>query len=165
MSLDGYIADENQDIGFLDLVKKEGEDYGYEKFSNSTDVVILGRKTWDTLSSFNIPDPYPGKKVFVISKRKSGFSGVAEYYNGDLSELIESIRQKEGKKIHIDGGSEIVRSLLEKKLIDKIILSVIPVILGNGTPLFQPSFVKQSLRLVNTINFSTGLVQLHYELI
>jgi dihydrofolate reductase len=165
MSLDGYIADENQNIGFLDLVKNEREDYGYEAFSETTDVVILGRKTWDTLISFKIPDPYSGKKVYVISKSKVGFSGVAEFYNGDLSELIESIRQKEGKNIHIDGGSEIVRALLEKKLIDRFIISVIPVLLGNGIPLFRPSFVKQNLRHVNTTSFSTGLVQIEYELI
>lgn len=165
MSLDGYIADENQDIGFLDLVKKEGEDYGYEGFSNSTDVVILGRKTWDTLVSFNIPDPYFGKKVYVISKSKTGTEGVAEFYNGDLNELIKNIRLTDGKDIFIDGGSEVVRSLLEKKLIDKIILSVIPVILGNGIPLFRPSFVKQYLRFVDARSFSSGLVQLHYDLI
>jgi dihydrofolate reductase len=164
MSLDGYIADENQDIGFLGLVKKDGEDYGYEAFSKTTDVVILGRKTWDKLVSFNIPNPYPGKKVYVISKSKTGTEGEAGFYNGDLTELIESIRLNDGKDIHIDGGSEIVRSLLEKKLIDKLILSVIPVLLGNGIPLFRPSFVKQNLRLVNTKSFSTGLVQLHYEL-
>jgi len=165
MSLDGFIADTAGDIDFLRLVEKEGEDYGYNTFSSSTDVVILGRKTWDTVLSFNIPDLYSGKKVYVISSSRKGQDGNAYYYNGDLSALISKLKSETGLDIYIDGGGELVFSLLSVKLIDRMIISVIPVLLGGGTRLFRPSFPLQSIKLTNCLTFSTGLVQLHYELI
>jgi len=165
MSLDGFIADAAGDIDFLRLVEKEGEDYGFNTFSSSTDVVILGRKTWDTVVSFNIPDLYSGKKVYVISSGRKGQDGIAEYFNGDLSALIRKLKSETGLDIYIDGGGELVLSLLRVKLIDRIIISVIPVLLGDGTRLFRPSFPLQSIKLTNCLAFSTGLVQLHYELI
>jgi dihydrofolate reductase len=165
MSLDGYIADADGDIGFLRLVEKDGEDYGYSTFSSSTDVVILGRKTWDTVLSFNIPELYSGKKVYVVSSGRKGQDGIAEYYNGDLGALIGKLKSETGLDIHIDGGGELVFSLLKEKLIDRMVVSVIPVLLGGGTRLFRPSFTFQKIKLTNCLTFSTGLVQLHYETI
>lgn len=163
MSLDGYIADEKQGIGFLGLVEKAGEDYGYSAFSSTTDVVILGRKTWDTVLLFNIPVPYEGKKVYVISRSRQGTQGVAEYYNGELPALIHDLKARQGLDIYIDGGSEIVHSLLKDRLIDKLIISVIPVLLGNGVPLFKPPLPQQKLTLLQRQSYPSGLLQLTYK--
>ncbi len=163
ISLDGYIADSDGGISFLQQVEKDGEDYGYKEFSSSTDVVILGRKTWETVLSFNLPEVYSGKQVFVISKKKEGREGNVVYYGGDIPTLIRKLKSETGLNIHIDGGAEVVYTMLKDKLIDRIIVSVIPVLLGDGIRLFGSSFPVHRLKLKQCLTFSTGLVQLHYE--
>lgn len=163
MSLDGFIADGEQSIGFLKSVEQEGEDYGYHAFFSTTDVVVLGRKTWDSLKLLNILQPYNGKKVFVISRSRQGFDGVAEYYNGAPAELITRLKTEQGLDIFVDGGSEIIHSLLKGQLIDRMTISVIPVLLGNGTPLFRTQFPLQNLKLLHSQHYPKGLVKLIYE--
>lgn len=165
MSLDGYIADQQGGIDFLKLVEKDGEDYGYGKFFSTIDVVVLGRKTWDTLLSLNIPQPYEGKKVYIISRSRQGFDGNAGYYGEDLPALIRKLKTEKGLDIFIDGGSQVVHSLLKEHLIDRMIISIIPILLGNGTPLFRTGSPLQNLRLIQSKNFPTGLVQLEYEVL
>jgi dihydrofolate reductase len=165
MSLDGYIADETGGIGFLNLAEMEGEDYGYGAFALTTDTIILGRKSWDTVLSLNIPQLYAEKKVYVISQSRQGKSGNAEYFGGDLPEFVRSLKAQDGLDLFIDGGSQVIHTLMKQKLIDRMVISIIPILLGGGVPLFRPGFPMQHLKLISSRDFTSGLVQLEYEII
>lgn len=77
--------------------------------------------------------------------------------------LIQDLKSKEGKNIYCDGGAEIVNELLKNKLIDELIISIIPVLLGDGTKLFKDGRPELTLELVSTKSFEKGLTQLHYK--
>jgi dihydrofolate reductase len=165
MSLDGYIADQQGDIGFLKMVEKDGEDYGYGAFFSTVDVVVLGRKTWDTILTFNIPQPYEGKKVYIISQSRQGSEGNTEYYGEDLPTFIRKLKAGKGLDIFVDGGSQVILSLLKEHLIDRMIISIIPVLLGVGVPLFRPGIPVHNLKITRSREFPAGLVQLEYEVL
>ncbi|HRE40003.1 MAG TPA: dihydrofolate reductase family protein [Ignavibacteria bacterium] len=165
MSLDGYIAGENDDLDFLKIVEKEGEDYGHSEFLQTIDTIIWGRRTYDKVLSFGIEFPYRDKNCFVFSKTKIGEDENVKFINEDINTFIEKLKHEKGKNIYCDGGGEIVLELMKNKLIDKFIISIIPCILGKGIKLFNESGQMQKLRLVKTCNFSTGLVQIEYDTI
>lgn len=162
-SLDGFIAKEDGDISWLSIVDRHDEDYGYNDFINTVDTVIMGRKTYEKLLSFGIEFPYNDKKCFVLSKTMKGNEHNIEFYNGDISELIERLKEEEGKNIFIDGGSEIIRTFRNKNLIDEYVISIIPVLLGKGIPLFKDADTENRLKLTDSKIFHSGLVQLKYE--
>lgn len=162
MSLDGYIAAENDDLSFLSAVEQEGEDYGYAEFINSIDTIILGRKTYDKVISMGHPYPMHGEKVYVITRSEKPSVGSVEFYSGDLAKLVDLLKEQPGKNIFCDGGAEIVNLFLKAGLFDEITISIIPVLLGGGVRLFQDGGVEQKLKLVSSKSFPKGLVQLHY---
>lgn len=163
MSIDGYIATKNDELDFLSLVEEEGEDYGYAAFTKTVDTVIMGRKTYEKVLSFGIAFPHAGKECYVITKSLRGDDGSVHFYNGNLPGLISDLKGKQGKNnIFVDGGAETVHALLNDKLIDEMIISIIPVLLGNGIQLFKDERPEQKLKLVSSKAFNKGLVQLHY---
>ncbi len=163
MSLDGYIAKPNDDLDFLSIVQKEGEDYGYTEFINSIDTVILGRKTYDWVMKQVSKFPHADKNVYIITRTPKSGIGKTEFYSGDLKELMIHLKGVGGKNIFIDGGAEVVNELLKQNLIDEFIISIIPILVGNGTRLFTEGRPEQKLKLVFTKQFDTGLAQLHYK--
>lgn len=163
MCLDGYIATTDQDISWLSIVESPPEDYGYHDFTQTIDTVIMGRKTYEKVLSFGIDFPHKDKKCYVISRIKTGKDEHVEFYQGDLLDLIASIRQTEGKHIFCDGGAEVVFELMKHDLIDRYILSVIPILLGNGVRLFKEGGIRQTLELVNCRSYPTGLLQMEYS--
>lgn len=164
-SLDGYIAKPGDDLSFLSIVQKEGEDYGYNDFVTSVDTVILGRKTYDWVKNSGFDFPHRDKDCYVIISQNLPKDGNITFYNGDLSTLIRDLKATEGKKnIFCDGGSEIVSQLLKIKSLDEMILSVIPILVGDGVRLFQDLRPEQMVELKSAKHFDTGLVQLHYLL-
>lgn len=164
-SLDGYIAKPNDDLSFLKRVEKEGEDYGYAAFTSTIDTIILGRKTYDWVLGKIGASHYDNgdRAVYVITRTARPAVGKTKFYTGDLAELVRELKGKSGKNIYCDGGAEIIDELLKNDLIDELIISVIPVLLGNGTRLFKDGRPEQELELVNTKTFDTGLTQLHYR--
>jgi dihydrofolate reductase len=163
-SLDGYIAKPNDDLGFLTIVYKEGEDYGYQDFISSVDTVILGRKTYDWVMK-QVPDfHHKDIEAYIITRTKRTSIGKTSFYTGSLKELVMRLKRETGKNIFIDGGAEVVNELLKEKLIDEFIISVIPVLVGNGIKLFKDGRPEQQLELLSTKQYETGLVQLHYKL-
>lgn len=164
-SLDGYIAKPNDDLSFLKLVEKEGEDYGYAKFTDTIDTIILGRKTYDyVLKEIGSSHYDNGKRnVFVITRTEKPSAGKTTFYTGDLTELVQRLKSGSGKNIYCDGGAEIVNELLKNDLIDEFIISIVPVLVGNGTRLFKDNRPEQELELVSLKSFETGLTQLHYK--
>lgn len=162
-SLDGYIATNAGDLDFLSAVEKPGEDYGYADFIAGIDTVILGRKTYEKVLSFGIPFPHADKKTFVVTRTEKPAEGTIVFYTKSLAELVSALKQENGKNIFCDGGGEIVHELLKQQLIDELIVSYIPVLLGEGIPLFKPGRPQQPLELVSAKSFEKGLVQLHYR--
>lgn len=160
-SLDGFIAKPDGDISFLSIVEKEGEDYGYADFIRTIDTIILGRKTYDKILSIGFGYP-ADKEVYVITRTTKPDQGRIKFYSGSLQKLLSELRTKEGLNIFCDGGSEIINELLKEKLIDEFIISIIPIILGDGIPLFRNKNPEMNLELISCRKFDTGLVQLHY---
>lgn len=162
-SLDGYIAKPNDDLDFLSIVQQEGEDYGYTDFIKSVDTVILGRKTYDWVMTQVSEFPHADKNTYVITRTPKPSIGKTNFYTGKLNELINRLKADSGENIFIDGGAEIVNELLKDNLIDEFIISVIPILVGNGTKLFKDGRPEQKLELLSTKQFKKGLTQLHYK--
>ncbi|QBA22674.1 dihydrofolate reductase [Chryseobacterium indologenes] len=165
MSLDGYIAQPNDDLSFLKIVEKEGEDYGYADFNAQIDTVIVGRKTYDYVMKEIGPSHYDNgqRDVYVITGTTRPKEGRTTFYTGDITELVNRLKTSEGKNIYCDGGAEVINELLKHDLIDEFIISVIPVLLGGGTKLFKDDRPGQALEYITAKTFETGLVQLHYN--
>lgn len=165
MSLDGYIAKPNDDLSFLKLVEKEGEDYGYAEFTSKIDTIIIGRKTYDyVLKNVGLSHYDNGQRdVYVITRTERPKVGRTTFYTGSLTKLINRLKLEKGKNIYCDGGAEVINELLRYDLIDEFTISIVPVLLGNGIRLFQDNRPEQTLELLNVKTFETGLTQLHYK--
>lgn len=162
-SLDGYIAKPNDDLSFLSIVEKEGEDYGYADFIKTVDTVILGRKTYDWIMK-QVPEFVHADKVtYVITHTEQPAIENTKFYTGDLKDLLLKLKHEEGNNIFIDGGAQIVNEMLKLKLIDEFIISIIPMMVGDGIRLFQKQIPELYLQLYDVKHFDTGLVQLHYK--
>ena len=164
-SLDGYIAKPNDDLSFLKLVEKEGEDYGYAKFTETIDTLIIGRKTYDYVVKAIGSSHYDTgeKDVYIITRSPRPAVGRTVFYTGDLGDLVRRLKSEEGKNIYCDGGAEVIHELLQQGLIDEMIISIVPVLLGDGTRLFKVGRPEMSLELVRAETFDTGLTQVHYR--
>jgi len=162
-SVDGYIAKPNDDLSFLNIVAREGEDYGYLDFVNSIDTVILGRRTYDWVMS-QVPEfPHADKITFVITHTERPAVGSVQFYTGSLSELIRELKSTPGMDVFVDGGAEVVHALLQENLVDELILSVIPVALGDGIALFKSGRPEHLLNLTSVKRYESGLVQMRYS--
>lgn len=164
-SLDGYIAKPNDDLSFLKLVEKEGEDYGYAQFTDTIDTLIIGRRTYDyVLKEIGSSHYDNGKRdVYVITRTQRPNVGRTIFYTGSLTDLVKQLKSEDGKNIYCDGGAEVINELLKNDLIDEFIISVVPVLLGKGTRLFKDGRPEQLLEFVNVKTFDTGLTQLYYK--
>lgn len=160
-----YIAKPNDDLSFLKLVEKEGEDYGYEEFTSQIDTIIIGRKTYDyVLSEIGASHYDNGQRdVYVITRTERPQVGRTIFYTGSLTELIDRLKSENGKNIYCDGGAEIINELLKQGLIDEFTISVIPLLLGDGKRLFKDGRPEQALKFITAKTFETGLTQLHYK--
>jgi len=162
-SLDGYIAKPNDDLGFLSIVDQEGQDYGYAEFVKTIDAVIVGRRTYDKVISMGFEFPHADKDAYIITHTPRPDLGSVKFYTGHLKDLVTKLKSGTGKNIFCDGGAEIVNELLKDNLIDEFIISVIPILVGNGKRLFQDGRPEQKLKLLTVKHFDTGLTQLHYK--
>lgn len=165
MSLDGYIAKPDDDLSFLKIVEKEGEDYGYAEFTSKIDTIIIGRKTYDYVIKEIGTSHYDNgqRDIYVITRTERPKVGRTAFYTGNLNELVERLKSENGMNIYCDGGAEVINELLKHNLIDEFIISIIPVILGDGTKLFKDGRPEQALEFIEAKTFDTGLVQLHYK--
>ncbi len=162
-SLDGYIAGPNDDISFLDTVEPQpGEDYGYDSFIAGVDTVILGRKTYNKVQTFGIGNPHKGRQTYVITRTPKPAEPEIIFYTEGPEKLIEQLKSEAGKNIFVDGGAQVLHTLLQHNLIDEWIISIIPIMIGDGVKLFSDHKLCQKLNLVSCKSFPQGLVQLHY---
>lgn len=147
-SIDGFIADKNGKIDWLHSIPNpEGNDMGYNTFLSEVDALLMGRVTFDTVCSFDIEWPYE-KPVFVLSNQLSEipkkYQDKAFLVRGSLTNVLESIHVQGYMRLHIDGGSTI-QSFLREGLIDSMIITQIPILLGGGTPLLRIWMCRKSL--------------------
>lgn len=160
-SLDGHIARPNGDIDWLSMVDGFDDDYGYHAFYGSVDALLMGSRTYTQVRGFG-DWPYPGKKSYVLSSRKLPIDlPDVEALSADVNAMRNRIQ--EHSKVWLVGGAQLVASLHQSGLIDDYILSIIPIILGDGIPLFTPPLAQCQLKLVSSQRYRGGVVQLHYE--
>ena len=164
MSLDGFIASKDDDLSWLSIVEKAGEDYGYELFTKTVDTYIVGRVTYETILKLTGGEfPHADQlNCYVITRQSRESENGVTFYNGDIEDLIYDLKNKEGKNIYCDGGGQVVNLLMKKNLIDEYIVSIIPIILGDGKRLFLGETPRIKLKSQSSENYETGLVQLHY---
>ena len=150
-SLDGYIADQNGGLDWLySIPNPEGSDFGFNDFMARIDALVMGRNTFETVCGFDCDWPY-NKPVFVLSNSlesiPGGYQDKAFLINGDLKDVVAELNEKGFKDLYIDGGVT-VQNFLEQDLIDEMIITTFPVVLGGGAPLFgkTPSAMKFTLK-------------------
>lgn len=165
-SIDGYIADRNGGIDWLHSIPNPNNiDMGYSEFMSQIDAIVMGRNTFDTVCGFEIEWPYQ-KPVFVLSNSMSEipdkYSDKAELVKGSLSEIISIIQSKGYQNLYIDGGRTI-QSFLKEDLIDEMTITVIPLLLGGGVPLFSELTHAIEFECVNSKVYLGKVVQNRFE--
>lgn len=155
-SLDGYIAAKDGSVDWLFT----DADYGYREFFASIDTVLMGSRTYEQMLSFG-GFPYEGKSCFVFTRKARGKADPVTFVSGDIAEFTRGLKEEPGGDIWLVGGSEIIGALRE--LIDDYIISVHPIILGSGIPLFRGEGARTSLELAGVESWPSGLVQISYR--
>lgn len=163
-SLDGYIATEDDSLDWLFRVEGEG-DAGYAEFMETIDTVVMGRRTYDWVMEMEKGEyPYAGIKSYVYSRSVPASSpDEVEFTGMDIPAFAEKLKSMPGKNIWVIGGSELLAGFTEAGLIDEFIISIAPVTIGKGIPLFQPSFVTAEYKLKDIKRYGE-FAQLHYEI-
>jgi len=159
-SLDGFIArsDGNVDWLFMD------QDYGMAAFFKSVDVAVMGRMTYDKMRELAPQQAsFPGMENYVFSTSTKERDGEVKFISMDVREWVTEMRGRPGKDIWLMGGGNLVRQFLVSKVVDEIVLTIHPRLLGTGIPLFPPPYPEIELELLRCEQYSTGLVQVFYS--
>lgn len=166
-SLDGFIARDNGDLDWLvgEGPAPAGEDYGYKAFMDTVDAIVMGRGTFDKVLTFGAW-PYPNRLVTVLSSRaleapEAVLAGV-ERLAGAPAEIHAQLAARGVQHVYLDGGATI-RQFLSAGLIDRLIITRVPILIGSGIPLFGPLGHDLRLDHVATRSYASGLVQDEYE--
>jgi len=165
-SLDGYIADKNGGIEWLNSVPNpNNDDMGYVEFINEIDGLIMGRTTFETVLGFDLDWPYE-QPVFVLSNKlkeiPESHKEKAFLVKGTLTEILNQIHEKGFNHLYVDGGTTI-RNFLKEDLIDEMVLTTIPVLLGGGSSLFQELPNVLNFDLIGTKTYLNQITQSHYK--
>ena len=157
-SLDGFIA--RPDGGIDWLRPFEGEDHRYAEFLAGVDALVIGRGTYDTVLGFPAW-PYGDKRVIVCTSRAASPAHGEELWPGKPRALAERLEREGVRRVYLDGGA-LIRAFLREDLVDELTVSVVPLVLGAGRPLFESGLPELPLRLLEAKSFPSGLVQLRY---
>jgi dihydrofolate reductase len=164
VSVDGFLARPNHALDFLDAGGQEP--HGFEEFYGSVDVVVIGGKTFEVVLGFG-QWAYGKKQVVVLSSRPLDFSpvkdAVVSQMAGEPAEIAKKLKARGFKHAYIDGGLTIQR-FLAAGVIDRLVITRVPVLIGEGIPLFGPVPHDIGLRHVATRSYNGGLVQSEYEI-
>lgn len=165
VSLDSYIEGPNGEFDwcFTD------QDYGLKEFFTQVDTVFMGRKSYEVTQKMSadgqdIPG-MPKMTEYIFSNTLTEVKEGAIIVNGNIEEKVNEIKKSEGKDIWLFGGASLISTLMNARLVDEIWLSVHPILLGSGKPLFENISSRISLKLTETKQYETGLVSLKYEII
>jgi dihydrofolate reductase len=156
-SLDGYIAGPHGEIDWL----FHDADYGYTAFFDSVQALVMGRKTYELSLSFG-EWPYGDKPVYVFTRQTPPVDVRVHFVVGDAAGLVAGLRAQGIQNIWLVGGGALVSTFLQEGLIDEFVISVHPLLLGAGIPLFASGVPRLGLQLAGMTPFASGLVQLRY---
>jgi dihydrofolate reductase len=164
-SLDGFIARKNHALDFLPV--DGGEPHGYDEFMASVDCLVIGRKTFDVVMAF--PEwPYGKKRVIILSNRPMEPSkvrgGLVEQMSGSPEEIAAKLAASGVKHVYLDGG-ETIQRFLRAGLVNRLTITRVPVLIGEGIPLFGPLTRDLTLRHITTQSYKSGFVKSEYEVI
>ena len=164
-SLDGFIARQNGSYDFLP--EGGGEPHGYDEFMASVDTLVIGRKTFEAVLA--LPAwPYGSKNVVVLSSKPVDFSGVRghtiQHMAGPPAAIVATLAAEGAQHVYVDGGITIQR-FLRDGLVQRLIITRVPVLIGEGIPLFGSLPQDLRLRHVATRQYKSGLVQSEYHVL
>lgn len=166
VSLDGFIARRNGALDFLPA--GGGESHGYDEFMAGVDAIVIGRNTFETVLGFGPPWPYGGKRVVVLSNRPLDLTvvkgGRVEQMAGEPAQIVARLAASGAPNLYIDGGVTI-QGFLRAALIQRLIITRVPVLIGEGIPLFGPLPRDIRLRHIATRHYPSGLVTSEYHVI
>lgn len=165
-SLDGYIADKNGGLDWLQSVPNpDNIDMGFAPLMERVDALVMGRNTLEVVLSFGVEWPY-SKPVFVLSNTltqvPAGYEDKVFLVKGELKEIVQNLNEQGYMDLYIDGGKTI-QSFLKEGLIDEMSITTIPVLLGGGSPLFGELDMMQSFKLVESQIHLDAIVQTTYH--
>jgi dihydrofolate reductase len=164
-SVDGFIARPNGDLDFLP--EGGGEPHGYDEFMASVDALVIGRKTFETVLAF-ATWPYGDKRVVVLSSRpvdlSAALGGVVEQMAGPPAQIVSQLAASGAHNLYVDGGVTI-QGFLRTGLIERLIITRVPVLIGEGIPLFGSLPHDVRLHHVATRHYPSGLVQSEYKVV
>jgi dihydrofolate reductase len=161
-SLDGFIARTDGSLDFLPA--GGGEPHGYNEFMATVDALVIGRKTYETVLNFDAW-PYAKKSVFVLSSRPLALApggALVEHMSGPPAQIVSELAARGIQHIYVDGGITI-QGFLRAGLIQRLIITRVPVLIGNGIPLFGDTTHDIAVRHTATRQYASGLVQSEYE--
>jgi dihydrofolate reductase len=162
-SVDGFIARPNGDLDFLP--PGGGEPHGYDEFIATVDAIVLGRKTFETVLGME-QWPYADKRVVVLSSRQLDLSrarGVVEQMAGSPAEILSQLASGNTRHVYVDGGVTI-QGFLRAGLVQRLVITHVPVLIGNGIPLFGSLPRDIQLHHTATRHYPSGLVQSEYQI-
>ncbi|MFN8672971.1 MAG: dihydrofolate reductase family protein [Candidatus Sericytochromatia bacterium] len=169
-SFDGYIAKIDGDIEWLnnpEYAKSELNGIKYEDFISTIDLIVMGRNTYEKVLTFGFW-PYENTPVLVLTSKTlnipDNLIGKIEILNNSPEEIMLKLQERKLKKVYIDGGKTI-QNFLKSKLIDELIITQIPILLGNGIPLFEKNDNEYKLELLDSQKSENGFVQSRYKII
>jgi len=160
ISLDGYIARRDGSVDFLFMPR----DYPMALFLKSIDTAVMGRKTWRAALKMGGSFDATSTTSYVMSRTQPpGRRGGVIFTNQTPAALIAEIRERRGKDIWLMGGGELARDFLKADLVDELYLGVVPVLLGEGLPLFPSGFPQRDFALLENKTYSRGMIALKYR--
>ena len=164
-SLDGFIAKKDGGIDWLlETPNPEGSDFGFSEFMKSVDAIVMGRNTFELVLTFS--EWHYTKPVFVLSNTlqsvPNNVTDKAEILSGNPESIIKELNSRGYKNFYIDGGITI-QNFLDQELIDELIITRIPILLGDGIPLFAGLTKEQKFEHLNTEVYNNSLVKSHYK--
>ncbi|MBY0378662.1 MAG: dihydrofolate reductase family protein [Gammaproteobacteria bacterium] len=165
-SLDGYIADKEAKLDWLQVIpNRDNCDGGFHRFMDRIDAIVMGRNTFQTVDGFECEWPYT-KPVFVLSNSMStlptGYENKVQLIQGPLPDVIHTLHNKGYQNLYIDGGTTI-QNFLKEDLIDEMIITLIPILLGGGVPLFGELSQPLLFEFVKSEVFLNAWVQNHFR--
>jgi len=165
-SLDGFIAGPDNDLSWLPEPSEElSDEHGFAGFISQMGAMLMGRNTYDVVMGFDGPWPYGELPVLVATNRElESKPGTVQPASGRIFELIRKAESLAGEKdIYLDGGN-LIRQALDAELVDEMTVSIIPIILGHGVPLFSGAARRQKLNFRHSKTLNDGMVQLTYRI-
>lgn len=166
-STDGYIARPDGNIDWLQDKKYNipDEDFGYTAFLQTIDTTLMGHRTYKEVMGFDMPFPYPDFKNYVFSRSDQEDTEFVSFVKDDVVDFIEKLKEQPGKDIWLIGGGQLNSVVLNAGLLDEIILTYIPIILGKGIRLFSEEANEHKLKLIPTENklYRNGFLQVRYS--